>query len=89
MDGSSAGELIPVLAGYGLQDLINLEATGVIGADPHDRSEERANYRNGSWSRTLTNQVSDLDLLITKLRHRDSWHRFLNHAGGPPRLSTI
>ena len=89
LDGSSAGELIPVLASYCLQDLINLEATAVIGADRHERSEGRANYRHGSWSRTLTNQVSDLDLLISKLRQKDSWPRSLSHAGGPARLSTI
>ena len=68
LDGSSAGELIPELARYGLQQLINLEATAVIGADRHERSEERTNHRNGYRPRTLTTQVGDLDLLIPKLR---------------------
>ena len=31
LDGSSAGELIPELARYGLQQLIELEAPAVIG----------------------------------------------------------
>ena len=56
LDGSSAGELIPELARYGLQQLINLEATAVIGADRHERSEERTNHRNGYRPRTLTTQ---------------------------------
>jgi hypothetical protein len=30
-----------------LQALIEAEATGVIGAAPHERSDERTNYRNG------------------------------------------
>jgi putative transposase len=67
-DGSSAGALIPELARYGLQQLIELEATAVVGADRHERSEERTNYRNGHRRRSLTPQVADLELLIPKLR---------------------
>jgi putative transposase len=68
LDGSSAGELIPELARYGLQQLIELEASAVIGADRHERSEERVNHRNGHRPRTLTTQVGDLALQIPKLR---------------------
>jgi putative transposase len=68
LDGSSAGELIPELARYGLQQLIELEASAVIGADRHERSEERVNHRNGHRPRSLTTQVGDLELLIPKLR---------------------
>jgi transposase-like protein len=68
LDGSSAGELIPKLARYGLQQLIELEASAVIGADRHERSEERVNHRNGHLPRTLTTQVGDLVLQIPKLR---------------------
>ncbi|MCX5969467.1 MAG: hypothetical protein NTV57_17925 [Cyanobacteria bacterium] len=38
LDSSTAGELIPELARYGLQQLIELEASAVIGADRHERS---------------------------------------------------
>ena len=68
LDGSSAGELIPELARYGLQQLIELEASAVVGADRHERSEERVNHRNGYRPRTLTTQVGDLALQIPKLR---------------------
>jgi putative transposase len=68
LDGSSAGELIPELARYGLQQLIELEASAAVGADRHERSEERTNYRNGYRPRTLTTQVGDLALQIPKLR---------------------
>ena len=68
LDGSSAGELIPELARYGLQQLIELEASAVVGAERHERSEERTNYRNGYRSRRLTTQVGDIDLQIPKLR---------------------
>ena len=68
LDGSSAGELIPELATRGLQQLIELEVAAVLGAERHERSEERLGYRNGYRSRTLTTQVGDLDLQIPKLR---------------------
>ena len=68
LDGSSAGELIPQLARRGLQQLIELEVAAVLGADRHERSEERLGYRNGYRPRTLTTQVGDLDLLIPRLR---------------------
>ena len=41
LDGSSAGELIPELVRHGLQQLIELEVAAVLGADRHERSEER------------------------------------------------
>jgi putative transposase len=68
LDGSSAGELIPELARYGLQQLIELEVAAVLGADRHERTEERLGYRNGYRPRSLTTQVGDLELLIPKLR---------------------
>ena len=64
LDGSSAGELIPELARYGLQQLIELEAAAVIGAERHERTEERLGYRNGYRPRSLTTQVGDIELLI-------------------------
>ena len=64
LDGSKAGELIPELARHGLQQLIELEVAAFLGADRHERSEERLGYR----PRSLTTQVGDIDLLIPKLR---------------------
>ena len=57
LDGSSAGELIPELARQGLQKLIELELAAFLGADWHERTEERLGHRNGYRSRTLTTQV--------------------------------
>ena len=42
LDGSSAGELIPELATRGLQQLIELEVAAFLGADRHERTEERS-----------------------------------------------
>jgi putative transposase len=68
LDGSTADELIPELARHGLQQLIELEVAAVLGADRHERSEERCGYRNGSRPRLLTTQVGDIPLAIPKLR---------------------
>jgi len=54
LDGSTAGELIPELARYGLQQLIELEVAAFLLADRHERSEERLGYHNGYRPRSLT-----------------------------------
>ncbi len=51
-----------------LQELIEAEATTVIGAHPHQRTPERVNRRNGHRDRTLTTTAGDVDLHIPKLR---------------------
>jgi putative transposase len=51
-----------------LQALIEAEATGVIGAAPHERSDDRQNYRNGHRPRLLTTKAGDIELKIPKLR---------------------
>jgi putative transposase len=79
LDGSSAGELIPELARHGLQQLIELEVAAFLGADRHERTEERLGYRNGYRTRTLTTQVGDLDLLIPKLRTGSFLPSILEH----------
>jgi putative transposase len=63
LDGSTR-ELIPELARLGLQQLIELKVAAGLGADRHERTEERLGYRNGYRHRSLTTQVSDIDLLI-------------------------
>jgi len=49
------------------QALIEAELTEVIGAAPHQRSEDRAAQRNGHRARTLTTTAGDLELRIPKL----------------------
>ena len=51
-----------------LQQLIDAEATAFIGAEPHERTDERVTQRNGSRSKTITTTAGDVDLSITKLR---------------------
>jgi putative transposase len=50
------------------QELIDAEATAVIGAGPWQRTDARTALRNGSRDRVLTTTAGDLDLRIPKLR---------------------
>src|SRR3954451_21607976 len=51
-----------------LQQLIEAEATAVIGARPHERSETRTAQRNGHRPRLLSTAAGDVELKIPKLR---------------------
>jgi putative transposase len=50
------------------QALIEAELTAVIGAEPHQRTPNRVNQRNGHRPRLLTTTAGDLELAIPKLR---------------------
>jgi len=67
LDGSTTGELIPEIVRHGLQQLIELEVASVLGAESHERSEDRLGYRNGYRPQNLATQVGDIDLMIPKL----------------------
>jgi putative transposase len=77
LDGSNAGELIPALVRHGLQHVIELEVTAVIGADRRERIDERLGYRNGSRPRTLITQVGGIPLTIPKFRSRSFFQSIL------------
>ena len=50
-----------------LQALIDAEATEMIGARPHERTDTRTNQRNGSRPR-LSTKAGDVELAIPKVR---------------------
>jgi putative transposase len=51
-----------------MQELIEVEAVEVIGAERYERSEARTTERNGSRPRLLATQAGDVELRIPKLR---------------------
>lgn len=51
-----------------LQELIEAEATTVIGAAPYQHTPQRTTHRNGHRDRLLTSTAGDLELQIPKLR---------------------
>ena len=50
------------------QELIDAEATALIGADKYERTDDRTTQRNGTRPRTLSTTAGDLELRIPKLR---------------------
>jgi putative transposase len=51
-----------------MQELIEAEATELIGAERYQRTEDRVTERNGSRPRLLATQAGDVQLRIPKLR---------------------
>ena len=51
-----------------MQELIEAEATGQIGASRYERAETRVTDRNGSRPRLVATQAGDVELRIPKLR---------------------
>jgi len=62
------GDVLKGLLQAALQDLIDQEASSVIGAERYQRSDERVTRRNGTRPKTLATPAGELDLAIPKLR---------------------
>jgi transposase-like protein len=61
-------DLVREMVGFLYQALIDIEATEVIGAEPHERTITRTARRNGSRAKTLSTKTGDVDVKIPKLR---------------------
>ena len=62
------GQLMRRLLHTILQALVDAEASQHIGADPHERTDERNTYRNGTRDKTVTTAAGDLTIKIPKIR---------------------
>lgn len=51
-----------------IEQLLEEEITAFLGAQPHERTEERIGYRNGYKPRTLKTRVGKFELLVPKDR---------------------
>jgi putative transposase len=65
---SDGTDLIRELAQIMLQQLIETEASAVIGATRYERNPDRVVERNGHRSKVLSTKAGDLELAIPKLR---------------------
>ena len=63
-DGDVLREGVRVLA----QALMDAEVTELIGAERHERSDERTTYRNGSRTRSWDTRVGTIELEVPKVR---------------------
>jgi putative transposase len=68
LGSGTAGELIPELVRQGLQALIEAEAAAALGADRHQRTEQRRGHRNGNRERLLATPAGDVQLRIPRFR---------------------
>jgi putative transposase len=68
LGSGTAGELIPELVRQGLQALIEAEASAALGADRHQRTDQRRGHRNGSRERLLATPSGDIQLRIPRFR---------------------
>jgi putative transposase len=69
VDAGDGGDLIGDLARWALQQLIDVEATGVIGAGRYERNANRVNERNGRRQKVISTATGDLTVGIPKLRN--------------------
>jgi putative transposase len=60
-----------------LHELMAQEVAERLGAGPHERTETRTGYRNGTRSRLLKTRVGEVDLAIPKLREGSYFPSFL------------
>ncbi len=60
-----------------LQELLEFEAAGVIGAERYERSEGRVTERNGTRPKVLATKAGDVELRIPKLRKGSFFPRIL------------
>ena len=71
LDALKAGESVEMIRDAVqviLQELIEAEATAVIGAERHERTQSRVVQRNGHRDRVLSTRTGDIELAIPKLR---------------------
>src|SRR5512142_3299293 len=63
-DGDILREGVRVLA----QALMDTEVTALVGAERHERTDDRTGYRNGTRTRSWHTRLGTIDLAIPKVR---------------------
>lgn len=60
-----------------LREIMAAEVTELLGAGPHERTESRRGWRNGTRTRVLKTRVGEVDLAVPKLREGSYFPSFL------------
>jgi putative transposase len=68
LGGDRVRDLFRDLLERSLQELIDAELTGVVGAERYERTDTRTNRRNGARPRMLSTPAGDVELQIPKVR---------------------
>jgi len=64
------GDLVRGAVRWFVRELMEAEATAVVGAGPHERTEERTTHRDGHRTRRWDTRVGTLDLQIPQAADR-------------------
>jgi putative transposase len=65
---SSEPDVLRAALGWAIEELMEVDVTERLGAEPHERTPERLGQRNGHRPRLFDSRVGALDLAIPKLR---------------------
>ena len=65
--------------------LMDAEVTELVGAERHERTDERTGYRNGSRTRSWDTRVGTIELAVPKVRPGSHYRRCCSRGGGPNR----
>jgi putative transposase len=57
-----------------IQQVMDVEASAHVNAAPHERTDDRKGYRNGTKPRTLATRVGELELDIPQVRGCEPYH---------------
>ena len=77
------GDFLRAIAESVMQLLMEADVEGMIGAGRHERTLERATYRNGYRDRSLDTRLGSLQLRIPKLRQGSYFPPFLGSCPPP------
>ena len=74
VDVLNKNDAIKGLLESGLNQVLESQMTQYLGAEPHEQTEERTGYRNGTRVRELYTRVGPLNLRLTLCgRHKLGW----------------
>ena len=76
---SAAEDPVRAMAEMVLDFLMEAEVTQKVGAEPHERSDERTGYRNGHRDRRWDTRLGTLSLKVPKLREGGYVPSFIEH----------
>ena len=67
--GNSRDEAVATLLESILNQVLKAQATEQLAAENYERTEERKDYRNGSYTRSLTTRIGSLTLHVPRFRN--------------------
>jgi putative transposase len=82
LEKASDAELLSHMLGFVAEQLMSLDVVALCNASRHERTGDRANYRNGYRERRWETRAGTVDLKVPKLRKGNYFPEFLELASG-------